>query len=55
MDFSDTTREKTTMYDYLNQAWFEPDTPISIFGNALPSNGGEINGLEIIIDGISLL
>jgi hypothetical protein len=43
--FLDTTREKTTMYDYLNQAWFEPDTPISIFGNALPSNGGEINGL----------
>ena len=43
--YVDTTREKTTMYDYINQAWFEPDTPISILGKALPENGGEIKGL----------
>lgn len=43
--YLDTTRERTTMYDYINQAWFEPDTPISILGMASPSNGGEIKGL----------
>ena len=35
---------KTTIYDYEEEEWFEPDTPIEIFGEVTPSNAGDITG-----------
>ena len=43
--FLDTSREKTTLYDYIEVEWFEPDTPIEISGGASPVNGGSVSGL----------
>ena len=42
--FLDTSREKTTLYDYMQVEWFEPDTPIEITGGASPANGGSVSG-----------
>ena len=35
---------KTTVYDYQEEEWFEPDTPIEIFGEVTPSNSGDVIG-----------
>ena len=35
----------TTLYDYREEEWFEPDTPISVSCNLAPSNGGEVTGV----------
>jgi hypothetical protein len=35
---------KTTVYDYEEEEWFEPDTPVEIFGEVTPSNGGDVTG-----------
>lgn len=37
-------RAVTTLYDYEEEEWFEPNTPIEIFGEVTPSNGGEVTG-----------
>ena len=35
---------KTTIYDYQEQEWFEPDTPIRIFSEEESHFGGEVTG-----------